>query len=243
MAKSKNRGRKAKSTHHGAAKPAASGKAGASGKPGHGEKPARSQTGESARKPNWGGRVGAARGDRRMNLILAAILIVALLGGGAYWYFGNQAEGRFQELAAQGQTSLGQVQTMPDRGRRHLEPGAPFAYAERFPTSGPHDPAPTAPGVYSEPQPRTKLVHALEHGNIVIYRDSPGADADALLEEWASLYNGYWSGIVLVPEEGLGEEVVMTAWTKQLRLSTFNETAAAAFIDAYRGRGPENPVR
>ena len=35
----------------------------------------------------------------------------------------------------------------------------------------------------------------------------------------------------------------MTAWRKRLRLKTFDASAAAAFIDAYRGRGPENPVR
>ena len=36
---------------------------------------------------------------------------------------------------------------------------------------------------------------------------------------------------------------VLTAWTKTLRLSSFDAALAAAFVDAYRGRGPEHPVR
>ena len=39
------------------------------------------------------------------------------------------------------------------------------------------------------------------------------------------------------------EVVVMTAWTKLLRLEAFDEASAAAFIDLFRGRGPENRVR
>lgn len=248
MAKSKNKNRRTKGAQPGPAKSTQSQKPTQAqktqtAKTGQKSKPRQSQPTQSSRKPNWGNRIGAARGDRRINLILAAIVILALLAGGAYWYFGNQAEARFQELAVEGESALDQVRTLPDRGRRHLEPNAPYAYRDRFPTSGPHDPAPTAPGVYAQPQPDTKLVHALEHGNIVIYRDAPGDEADALLESWAGLYSGDWSGVVVVPESGLGEELVLSAWTKQLRLSTFDEATAAAFIDAYRGRGPEHPVR
>ncbi len=52
-----------------------------------------------------------------------------------------------------------------------------------------------------------------------------------------------WAGIVVTPKSGLGETVVLTAWTRVLRLKPFEPEAAAAFIDAFRGRGPERPVR
>ena len=42
---------------------------------------------------------------------------------------------------------------------------------------------------------------------------------------------------------GLGQSVVLTAWAKRLDLDRFDPAPAAAFIDGYRGRGPENPVR
>jgi hypothetical protein len=37
--------------------------------------------------------------------------------------------------------------------------------------------------------------------------------------------------------------VVLTAWRKILKLDSFEPAAAAAFIDTYRGRGPEKRVR
>lgn len=64
-----------------------------------------------------------------------------------------------------------------------------------------------------------------------------------ILKRWAGLYGGQWDGLVVTPKPGLGEAIVLTAWTKLLRLAPFDAEAAAAFIDAFRGRGPENPVR
>lgn len=37
--------------------------------------------------------------------------------------------------------------------------------------------------------------------------------------------------------------ILLTAWTKMLRLAKFDAASAAAFIDRFRGRGPEHPVR
>ncbi|MCG8458808.1 MAG: ABC transporter permease, partial [Holophagales bacterium] len=71
--------------------------------------------------------------------------------------------------------------------------------------------------VYRLPQRPGQLVHALEHGSVVIYYDQPGPEALATLKDWAGLYTGTWDGVVLTPMDGLGEEVVLNAWTKTLR--------------------------
>ena len=52
-----------------------------------------------------------------------------------------------------------------------------------------------------------------------------------------------WDGLIASPSPGLGSAVLLNAWTKSLKLEPFDPIAAAAFIDTYRGRGPENPVR
>ncbi|PSN11618.1 hypothetical protein C7293_23530, partial [filamentous cyanobacterium CCT1] len=104
-------------------------------------------------------------------------------------------------------------------------------------------PNPVMPGVYTEAQRPEQLVHALEHGNIVIYYDQPTAEAMTTLKSWADQFSGPWEGIVVVPKAGLGGEIVLTAWTKKLAMPEFSPQAAAAFVDEYRGRGPENPVR
>ena len=64
-----------------------------------------------------------------------------------------------------------------------------------------------------------------------------------MLEDWAGLYTGPWSGVVVTPAPGIGEELVLTAWNQTLRLKPFDAASAAAFVDRFRGRGPEHPVR
>jgi len=46
-----------------------------------------------------------------------------------------------------------------------------------------------------------------------------------------------------IREGGLGQRLILTAWGEILRLDHFDPAVAAAFVDKYRGRGPENPVR
>ena len=198
--------------------------------------------GGQARTISWGGK--ATPGARRINLALGVLAAGLIVAGGVFWFLNAKDEGAFLAAAAEGEGRLAdQVIRNPDRGRGHGQPGAVYAYGTDFPTSGQHDPTPTQPGVYRVPQRPGQLVHALEHGNIVVYYDEPPADALAALEDWASLYDGAWDGLVLTPKDGLGSVLVMTAWTRTLRFEAFDPGLAAAFIDAYRGRGPENPVR
>ncbi len=54
-------------------------------------------------------------------------------------------------------------------------------------------------------QTAERLVHALEHGNIVIYYDKPGDAVRQSLDSWTDLCGGQWSGIV-VTYRGRGPE-------------------------------------
>jgi hypothetical protein len=189
----------------------------------------------------WGGM--AARPSHRNNIILG-LAVVAMLAAGAFYYWrGNQAGSEFEALAAQGQAALSRVVTPQSHGGGHLSPGQEVTYPDRFPTSGIHDRTSVSPGFYDDIMAPTLLVHSVEHGHIVIYYDDPGPEAVRLLREWTSFYSGHWDGVVAVPAPGLGKRVVLTAWLKKLKLKQFEPAAAAAFIDKYRGRGPENPVR
>ncbi len=194
-----------------------------------------------SRQIDWGGPATKASG--RINLVLGAIAVAALVAGGLYLWRSYQTSGDFEALAARGQAALARVETTPDRGGGHLAPGQGHVYGVRFPTSGIHDRVPVDPGFYRGSQPATKLVHNVEHGHIVIYYESPGAEAIQLLKDWTALYGGHWDGVVATPSSGLGKVVVLTASRKILRLDEFDPAAAAAFIDQFRGRGPENPVR
>lgn len=135
---------------------------------------------------------------------------------------------------------------------------APVRYPFYPPACGPHHPVPQPPGFYTSPQPWEKLVHAMEHGNVVVYYDRPGSEAQAALKAWAERFSNPWGGLVIVPLPGLGQGVVLTAWTavpppgqparsegwgKRLRLERFDPAEAAAFIAAFLGKGLEGPMQ
>ena len=155
----------------------------------------------------------------------------------------NPAECAFLDLAKAGRASIESLPIHPDLGNAHLQPGQRYQYGAQFPLSGPHADVWTEPGFYNVRQPPERLVHALEHGNVVIYYDKPPVAVLETLRQWAALHPAMWAGVVVTPMPGLGEEVVLTAWRRMLPLKTFEPALAAAFIDAFRGRGPENPVR
>ena len=202
----------------------------------------RKKSAKGKAKPiDWGG--PPTKGSGRINLVLGAVALAALVAGGAYFWQLQQAGGAFDILIAEGQAALARVERTTDHGGGHLQPGQGHSYDTAFPTSGIHDLTPLNPGFYTTPQRATQLVHSVEHGHIVIYYDDPGAETRAAIEDWTALFGGHWDGVVAVPSSGLGKGVVLTAWRKILKLDSFEPAAAAAFVDAYRGRGPENMVR
>lgn len=175
-----------------------------------------------------------------------AIYAVALLAASGAIYGivkGQQGASDFEALAAKGQSVLQRVQSYPNEGRTHMPAGSQITYGTNPPTSGPHYIHWVDPGFYESPKGRSNLVHSLEHGMIVIFYDQPGEAVVDKLKEWTGLFSGPWSGIVSVRKAGLGEKLILTAWRRVLRFDRLEPEVAAAFIDTYRGRGPENPVR
>ncbi len=149
----------------------------------------------------------------------------------------------FARLAAAGKAALAKVETFPNDGQEHIALGTAQRYRTDPPVAGNHWPIWADPGRYTQAVPSEALVHSLEHGHIVIYIDRPNAEGVRLLTLWSNMYRGMWDGLVVVPRANLGTGVIVTAWTKMLRLDDFDASVAAAFIDEFRGRGPENPVR
>ncbi len=128
----------------------------------------------------------------------------------------------------------------PSQGNVHIS--GTFEYGTSFPTSGQHAPTPAAPGFYEEGLSPEVLVHALEHGNIVIYYDEPGEKALAWVRRWTNGYQGTLDGVIAVRQDGLGLRIVLTAWERRLELDRL-DSRGAYFVDAFRGRGPERRVR
>jgi hypothetical protein len=99
-------------------------------------------------------------------------------------------------------------------------------------------PRPT--GVYTTAQPDEDLVHNLEHGHVWIsYNPTLISATDrAALEQFITA-GGTNNGVILTPRPKNTSAIVLTSWTRQQTLTTFNATTIRAFVEANRGHSPE----
>lgn len=142
-------------------------------------------------------------------------------------------------------------------GYRHIPNGSTtlpkgFKYNSNPPTSGIHSDATVVYGIYDEPVPTVSTVHNLEHGAIVIrYGPQVPASEVAKLRDF---YPEDPNGLVIAPMPGLGNTIALTAWTYDqgrqndrtyqgeghvAKCTQVDDDALKAFVDAYRGKGPE----
>jgi hypothetical protein len=186
----------------------------------------------------------APQGLRRSHVVLLIVAFFGLSLIAWLWWNSKQADSGFQQQIAEGQSALTRVRSFPSEGlEQHVPQGSSVYYRTAPPNAGAHYPTPSNPGYYETLQPPGNLVHALEHGHIVIYYDRTSSDAMQSLKDWANRFQDRWAGVIVTPMPGIGQEIILTAWAKDLRLGKFDAAAAAAFIDRFRGRGPEHPVR
>jgi len=138
------------------------------------------------------------------------------------------------------------VELYENDGHEHLEEGKRSFYKTDPPTSGPHDLRWLPPSVYKAEETRPELlVHNLEHGNIVIYFDPSGLKAPEIkwLTELSRQYIGQWDGVLMVTRNDQKHPLILTAWRAIFRLKSLEKEKVLAFLESFRGRGPENPVR
>jgi len=140
--------------------------------------------------------------------------------------------------------SMEGLERVPCTTANHVPEGQTVTYSSDPPLSGEHYPTWINPGFYTQLPPKEKLVHSLEHGHVVIYYDQARLSASemAALEKLARRYKGMWDGVSAVPKAG-EHAIILTAWEHMLRLERYDQSRIDAFVDAFRGRGPENPVR
>jgi hypothetical protein len=80
------------------------------------------------------------------------------------------------------------------------------------------------------------VVHNLEHGDIVIYyKPSVSKEVKEHLK-YLSQFTKEGSGVLAVPNKDIEHDIVVTAWTKKMTLSSFNKEKVGKFIY----EGPEN---
>jgi hypothetical protein len=133
-----------------------------------------------------------------------------------------------------------EVQTFTVSDASHT--AGPVRYPQDPPVGGPHAPSWASCGFYSNPIPNEMGVHSLEHGAawITFRPDLPPSQVN-VLRSLARDPGG--RGYVLVspyPPLTADTAVVASAWGKQMRLKSFDESALRNFIRTFAG-GPQTP--
>ena len=131
-----------------------------------------------------------------------------------------------------------------DLGTTHLEEGSDFDdYSSTPPTSGPHDPVPTDPGVYRSPRPLPKVVHSMEHGAVVFWLgDAPDAMLGELGAALGDLVGEGYGAVIVTPLPELDVPFAMTAWGTLQRCLGVSVGEVRAFVETYYGSGGEGEL-
>lgn len=133
------------------------------------------------------------------------------------------------------------VLTFPSEGRVHVAVGTVVDYQTDPPTSGNHYPDPQPGGFSSQPVAAEFLVHAMEHGGVIIYYDPTviTPDQQGALTTLANQHLGIQSQVCVAPRSDTTHPITLTAWTHMLQLAAYDAGSIQGFLNAFLGRGPE----
>jgi hypothetical protein len=130
------------------------------------------------------------------------------------------------------------TEVFADLGGGHLRPDDPIpAYNSSPATSGPHALTPATCGIYTEELPDVVLVHNLEHGTVVVQYQP-----DLPEEDLASLHTfarSTGTHILVAPRAELPAPIVITGWTRMLKMDTLDLNTLDVFYQRWARIGPE----
>ena len=181
-------------------------------------------------------------GGRRVLGAGGAVLLVVVLGAVLFAtnVFGSDKLAGMKTLVKNG--TCVETDFAKSMGRQHTtNPKTKVVYTQSDPpTSGKHYQVPPPLMIYDEPVPQWILLHALEHGNVLVqYGDKVSvSDREALRAAVLS----HRTHTLMAPYPKLGKRVVYTAWQRMLSCTGFQKdalTGAQAKWSGLKGVAPE----
>jgi Protein of unknown function (DUF3105) len=135
--------------------------------------------------------------------------------------------------------------TAEGAGEHTNDPNEKIKYASEPPSIGRHYQVPPEDDIYEEAPPAEHVVHALEHGRIVIWLRPDLSDEQRA--QFKALYEEDPYHVIMVPRQELKQPFAVTAWVAPdvghtLRCKELNDDswdAIRAFKEQYRDKGPE----
>jgi hypothetical protein len=166
-------------------------------------------------------------------VMLALVFGFFLLAGGED--DAEQAQGAVATIREAGWT----YQKARDQGRDHVPVFTDkFKYNTVPGTSGEHSNQTVVYGVYDQPVSEINYVHNLEHGAVGMFYGPDVPDEQvARMQEY---YNQDPNGLIMAPDNRLGDQIALTAWTHIAKGKTFTEDVADAFVNTFGFKGPES---
>ena len=137
-------------------------------------------------------------------------------------------------------------------GAEHLVPCAPIAYPFLPPSSGPHYGSWAAFHTYAAPVPWGYLVHAMEHGAVILaYHCAADVDCDPVRTEFAAIITDRGldpvcraedtpQRIIVVPDPTLAVPIAAVAWRNVYTATCLDPVSLRAFVEAHYAMSPEN---
>lgn len=171
------------------------------------------------------------------NKVFIGIIVVLLAG--LFGIFAFQKKG---EAPASERPGIAQ----PDEGRKHVEVGAKEYGGPEPPTSGDHaNPLPW--GFNAQEIQDINVIHNMEHGGIYVsYRPDLSVDQiakiKALFSEPYSRKDFQASKAIIAPRSANESPIVMSSWTRSLKLDSFDEEKMVDFYRRNIGQSPEPNV-
>ena len=183
------------------------------------------------------------RRKKTNKLYLAASIVIAVLvitsfafasftgGGGGGRTQGGDADQYVDGVGAE----------FPIIAPNHILEGTTTTYNSSPPTSGEHWPIPARCGFYEEALPDERIVHNLEHGNIVVsYNLLLESDVSALRDALGNIGLARVWGIARVYDGIPSGQIGLSAWGVLDTFAGVDEERISRFFEAYAGSlGPE----
>ncbi len=210
-----------------------------------GARPAGAKTGTAPptrTKPTKAERMAAVRRARRRKALIvrvavAGIAAVVVVGVAARVVGGRKESGDVRRQLTAGSCTFDTRADPTDPApANHV---ANPTYRVEPPAGGNHSPQAAPARTYTEDQvpPDGQLVHALEHGYVILWhRPDLSREDRAALQEVADRHE---QDVLVVPRPRLPTPVAATAWGNRLLCRTMEADALDLFTREYRNKGPE----
>lgn len=190
-----------------------------------------------------GPRSGTAKARRRKSSAVAGrrwgaigtVVAVVVIGAGIV------AAAVLHSSSQASSASLQGVKTYTNAGGQHTAGYFdPVSYPQSPPVGGKHNPIWENCGVYDQPIRNENAVHSLEHGTVwITYQPDLPADQVSTLSKTYVVGQQY---MMMSPYPGQDSPIVLTAWDRQLKVTSSKDPRIKAFITAYRS-GKTTPER